>query len=125
MKLLSFKYVALRYIGAVTIITLAGLASNPSGLFVIIPVAFVSIKFLIYDGSVAAISSKFPQFKTHPWLLIGYCLTVLGDMLFTFSANRDAADAGFAFFGAFILTPWILLAALLAMTANTYLGRRK
>lgn len=126
LKLLSLKYILLRYIGAVTLITLAGFTPDSSALiFIVIPIAFVSIKFLVYDAIVAAISAKSRRYKVSPWLLVGYGLAVMGDMLFTYSATRDSVDAGFAFFGTFILTPWILAAALLAMAINTHLSRNK
>ncbi|HZM63878.1 MAG TPA: hypothetical protein VFB59_01970 [Candidatus Saccharimonadales bacterium] len=125
MKLLSLKTIVLRYLCATILIALAGLLPNLSGLFIVIPVAIVSLKFLIYDGIVAAIKSKFPTLKTSPWLLVGYGLTVMGDMTFVYSASLDEVDAGFAFLGTFLLTPWILVAALLVMVVATYLSRKK
>lgn len=125
MKLLSLKFVALRYLFAIIFITSAGLIPNSAGLFLFVPVAVVNIKFLIYDGIAAVIKSKFPALKVSPWLLIGYTITVAWDMLFVYSATLRQTDAGFAFFGTFILTPWVLIATLVLIVVITYLKKRK
>jgi hypothetical protein len=123
MQLFSLKYVVLRYIGALILITLAALASDPKAFFIIIPVAFVSIKLLIYEGIVTAIRAKFARLKVSPWFFIGYGLTVAGDMVFAYNATRDEVDAGFAFLGTFVFTPWILVAAVIVMVVHTYRSR--
>lgn len=125
MTLLSFRFILLRYLCAVVLITLAGLLADPSRFILVVPVAIVGTKFLAYDGIVAAIKSKFSTLRVTPWLLIGYGLTVGGDMLFAYNASLDEADAGFAFFGTFLLTPWILVIALVLMAVATYVGRKK
>lgn len=125
MKLLSFKAIIFRYLLAVILITLAGIISNPSDFFIIIFVAIVSLKLLTYDGIAAALSAKFPSFKIYPWLFIGYGLAVAGDMYFTYGAGEDGTDAGFAFLGTIMVTPWILAAALAVMIAATFLSRKK
>jgi hypothetical protein len=125
MKLLSLKTIFLRYLAAVVLMACVGLISNPSGLFIFIPIAIVSLKFLIYDGIVALVRSRLPGFKISPWVLVGYGLTIAWDMLFVYSANQDAPDAGFAFFGTCLLTPWVLVAAIVAMAVATYISRKK
>ena len=124
-KLLSLNAILLRYLAAVVLVASAGLISNPSGLFIFIPIAIISLKFLIYDGIVALVRSRLPGFRVSPWLLVGYGLTIAWDMLFVYSASQDAPDAGFAFFGTFLLTPWVLVAAIVTMTVATYISRKK
>ncbi len=124
MKLLSLKYILLRYLGAIILIVLAGLLPNQSGLWLMVPVAVVSIKFLVYDGVASAVKRWVPSFQVKPWLLIGYGLAVIGDMCFVYGANLDEVDAGFAFFGTFLVTPWILGSALVVMAIATHVKKK-
>lgn len=125
MKLLSLKSASLRYLCATVLITLAGIIPNSATLFLLVPIAIISVKFLVYDGVIAAIKSKLPTLKVSPWLLIGYGATVGLDMLFVYGATKDEVDAGFAFLGTFMLTPWILAAAIVVMLVATYLRRKQ
>ncbi len=125
MKSVPLKSIALRYLCAVVLITVAGLFASPTSLFLLIPVAVVGIKFLVYDVTAALIKGKFPTFRVKPWLLIGYALAVAGDMLFTYGSAQDGTDAGFAFLGTIVITPWVLIGALATMLLATILSRKK
>jgi hypothetical protein len=125
MKLLSLKSVLLRYVGAVVLLSLAGLAANPSAPAIIVIAAFVCVKYLLYDGIVSVLGSKLPGFKAHPWLLGGYGLAVAGDMLFVYSGSGGGTDDGFALLGTLQVTPWVLVAAGVAMAIATARNRRR
>lgn len=126
MKSLLLKRSTLRYLGAVVLITLAGLLANPTAFFLVVPVGVVSIKFFVYDVIVGVIATKFSSFKARPWLLVGYALAVAADMLFTYGSATDGTDTAFAFLGTLVITPWILVAALTVMIiATLWAGKNK
>lgn len=119
----TLRLIALRYIAAVLLITVAGLVSDPDAFFIVIPVVLVSLKFVIYDAFVSIIKAAAPGLKTAPWFYLGYGLAVAGDMIFTWGATRDEVDAGFAFLGTLLFTPWILIGAFTAMLITTLRSR--
>lgn len=121
----TLKLIALRYIAAVLLITVAGLVSDPDAFFIVIPVVLVSLKFVIYDAFVSIIKAAAPSLKTAPWFYLGYGLAVAGDMIFTWGATRDETDAGFAFLGTLLFTPWILIAAFVVMLALALTSRKR
>lgn len=125
MKLFSFKYILLRYFCVTALITAAGLLANPRSIFVVIPVAILSLKFILYDVLAAAIKAKFTQFRIEPWLLAGYIVAVTADMLYTHQANLAEPDAGIAFLAEILVTPWVLAAALAMMLIAAVLTRKK
>jgi disulfide bond formation protein DsbB len=121
----TLRLIALRYLGAILLIVAAGLASDPSAFFVILPVAIISVKYLIYDTIVSVVQSAGPNLQTKPWFYLGYGLAVAGDMFFVWGATRDQVDAGFAFLGTLVFTPWILIAAFIAILVATIVTARK
>lgn len=130
MNTLTFKAILIRYALAVVLISLAGFVRQLGNLqldswFFIIVVAIVCIKFLVYDGITYAIHRKWPTFRIHPWLILGYALALILDMLATWASASGETDAGFAFLATVFYTPWILAGALVVMILHTWVATKK